>query len=139
MRLKHQLTLEDAYRMAAAARQEAARRNREGTIAIVDFTGGLIYLERPDHQSPNSVEVATEKARTAAFRERPSSELEARVKTNPGWLRFPNGLPMSGGVPVFYEGICVGGIAVSGIALDDEPVAQAGADIVAADSTKNSD
>jgi glc operon protein GlcG len=127
MRHKPHLTLDDTFRIAAAARAEAAKKNLEGTIAIVDFSGALMYLERPDRQSPNSVEVATMKARTAAFRERPSSNLEARVKDSPGWLMFPNGLPMSGGVPLFYDGECVGGVAVSGIAHDDEPVAQAGA------------
>jgi glc operon protein GlcG len=131
MRNKPHLTLDDVHRMARAARDEAARRKLEGTIAIVDAGGALMYLERPDRQSPNSVEIATLKARTAAFRERPSSALEARVKEQPGWLMFPNGLPMSGGVPLFHDGECVGGIAVSGIAHDDEPVAQAGADALA--------
>jgi glc operon protein GlcG len=127
MRQKPQLTLDDAYRMVEAARKEAAKRKLEGTIAIVDVSGSLLYLERPDRQSPNSVEVATMKARTAAFRERPSSALEARVKEQPGWLMFPNGLAMGGGVPLFHDGECVGAIAVSGMAHDDEPVAQAGA------------
>jgi uncharacterized protein GlcG (DUF336 family) len=35
---------------------------------------------------------------------------------------------MSGGIPLFYERQCVGCIAVSGIAEQDEPAAQAGAD-----------
>lgn len=134
MRSKPQLTLDDAYRMAQAARAEASRRNCEGTIAIVDFSGTLLYLERPDHQSPNSVEVALMKARTATFRERPSSDLQARVKTEPGWLAFPGGLGMPGGVPLMHQGACVGGIAVSGVAFNDEPVAQAGADALAAAS-----
>jgi uncharacterized protein GlcG (DUF336 family) len=128
MRHKPRLTLADVYRMADAARTQAAKKNLEGTIAIVDDGGHLLFLERPDRQSPNSVDVATMKARTAAFRERPSSALQQRVKDEPGWLMFPNALPMTGGVPLFYEGECVGGIAVSGIAHDDEPVAQAGAD-----------
>lgn len=128
MRQKPQLTLDDVFRMAAAARKAAAAKKFEATIAIVDFGGGLMYLERPDRQSPNSVEVATLKARTAVFRERPSSQLEQRVKEQPGWLMFPNGLAMGGGVPLFHDGECVGAIAVSGVAHDDEPVAQAGAD-----------
>jgi uncharacterized protein GlcG (DUF336 family) len=74
------------------------------------------------------VEIATRKARTAAFRERPSSALEERVKEQPGWLMFPNGLAMSGGVPLFHDGECVGGIGVSGIATDDEAVAKVGAE-----------
>jgi glc operon protein GlcG len=43
---------------------------------------------------------------------------------------FPNSLPIAGGVPLFYEGECVGGVGVSGIADDDEPVAQAGAEVL---------
>ncbi len=127
MRNRPQLTLQDAQVLATAARDYAKKLGLDGTIAIVDFGGHLLYLERPDLQSPNSVEVATQKARTAAFRERPSSALEERVKEKPGWLKFPNGLPMSGGVPLFYDKQCVGGIAVSGIAEQDEPAAQAGA------------
>jgi glc operon protein GlcG len=127
MRNKPQLTLPDAQALAAAARAAARDKGLEATIAIVDTGGHLLYLERPDLQSPNSVEVATLKARTAAFRERPSSALEQRVKEQPGWLMFPNGLAMSGGVPLFYQGQCVGGIGVSGVAADDEMVAQAGA------------
>jgi glc operon protein GlcG len=128
MRSKPQLTLEDVYRMVEAVRKAAAQHNLEGTIAVVDTGGHLLYLERPDRQSPNSVEIATRKARTAAFRERPSSALEERVKEQPGWLMFPNGLAMSGGVPLFHDGECIGGIGVSGIATHDEVVAKAGAD-----------
>jgi glc operon protein GlcG len=136
MRLKPSLTLEDAKMMVEACGRAARELGREGTIAIVDAGGHLIYLERPDQQSPNSVDVAAMKARTAAFRERPSSNLEERVKERPGWLMFPNGLPMSGGVPLFHGKECVGGIAVSGIAEDDEKVAQAGAAALAAAAKK---
>jgi glc operon protein GlcG len=136
MRLKPSLTLEDAKMMVEACSRAARELGREGTIAIVDGGGHLIYLERPDHQSPNSVDVAAMKARTAAFRERPSSNLEERVKDRPGWLMFPNGLPMSGGVPLFHGKECVGGIAVSGIAEDDEKVAEAGAAALAAAAKK---
>jgi uncharacterized protein GlcG (DUF336 family) len=128
MRNKPQLTLQDAQLLAAAARTAAQQKGVEATIAIVDTGGHLLYLERPDLQSPNSVEVATLKARTAAFRERPSSNLEQRVKEQPGWLMFPNGLAMGGGVPLFYRHQCVGGIGVSGVAHDDEAVAKTGAD-----------
>jgi glc operon protein GlcG len=133
MRTKPQMTLEDAYKIAEAARAAAAKRNGSaGTIAIVDSGGHLLYLERPDRQSPNSVEIATLKARTAAYRERPSSALQERVKERPGWLMFPNSLPIAGGVPLFYGDECVGGVGVSGIADDDELVAEAGADVLRA-------
>jgi uncharacterized protein GlcG (DUF336 family) len=136
MRLKPALTLEDAKMMVRACERASQAIGRQGTIVIVDAGGHVIYVERPDHQSPNSVDVASMKARTAAFRERPSSNLEERVKERPGWLMFPNGLPMSGGVPLFHGKECIGGIAVSGIAEDDEKVAEAGAAAFAAANKK---
>jgi glc operon protein GlcG len=128
MRMKPTLTQDDVAIMIAACHAKEQELGLHGTIAVVDFGGDLLFLTRPDSQSPNSVEVALRKARTAAFRERPSSSLESRVKDRPGWLMFPNGLPMSGGIPLFFNGECVGGIAVSGIADDDEIVAKVGAE-----------
>jgi uncharacterized protein GlcG (DUF336 family) len=130
MRSKPRLTLEDVYKIADAARAEGAKLKLAGTIAIVDDGGHLLFLERPDRQSPNSVDIATLKAKTAAYRERPSSALQQRVKDQPGWLMFPNGLPMSGGVPLFWQDECVGGVGVSGIADDDERCAEAGAKVL---------
>jgi glc operon protein GlcG len=126
--MKPTMTQEDVGIMITACHAKEQQLGLHGTIAIVDFGGALLFLTRPDHQSPNSVEVATLKARTAVFRERPSSNLESRVKERPGWLMFPNGLPMSGGIPLFFNGECVGGIAVSGIAENDEVVALVGAE-----------
>ena len=40
----------------------------------------------------------------------------------------PNCLGVEGGVPIIFEGECLGGVGVSGIDYDDEKVAQAGAD-----------
>jgi glc operon protein GlcG len=128
MDTKFCLTLEDVERIVAACRNAAARAGRAATIAVVDDGGGLLYLERPHDQSPNSVAMATRKAQTAAFRERPSSNLEERVKDQPGFLTYPNVIAVRGGVPIFHQRQLVGGVGVSGVAEDDEGVAKAGAD-----------
>ena len=128
MRNKPCLTLDDVFRMVAASRQAAAERKLECTIAVVDPGGHLLYLERPDSQGANGVEMATLKARTAALRERPSSAFAKRVRERPGFLMVPNCLGVQGGVPIVHDGECIGGIGVSGISEHDEPVAQAGAD-----------
>ena len=127
MRMRPVLTLDDVQKIVASARAKAAESAEKGTIAIVDQGGSLLYLERPDTNSANSVEMATGKARTAAFRERPSSALEERVKDRPGFLMTPNQIGVRGGVPLFFEGECVGGVGVSGIGNNDEPAALAGA------------
>ena len=128
MRNKPQMTLEDAYKIADAARGAAAKRNGSaGTIAIVDSGGHLLYLERPDRQSPNSVEIATLKARTSAIFRSPTKTLEDVAKDRPGTLAFPNRLPVQGGLPIMFEGQCVGGIGVSGVkSHEDEQVASVG-------------
>lgn len=127
MYMKHCLATDDVQKVVAACKAEAAKRGSQGTIAVVDEGGQLLYLERPDGMNPNSVEIATGKARTAAIRERPSGALQDRVKERPGFLTYPNAVAMRGGVPLFYQGKCVGGVGVSGIGENDEPVAEAGA------------
>jgi glc operon protein GlcG len=128
MRSKLCLTLDDVFKMVAACRKAGAKVDEEPTIAIVDRGGALMYLERPDGNSANTVNMASGKARTAAMRERPSSAMEARVKERPGFLTVPGALAVRGGVPIFYRGECVGGVGVSGNGNNDEPIAQAGAD-----------
>ena len=127
MRLRPSLTSEDIAKIVAAAKQEAARHGMEGTIAIVDFSGCLLYLERPDTHTPLAIDMSTGKARTAALRERASSALEERVQARPGFLTMPGMVAIRGGVPLIWNNECVGGIGVSGIAEHDEIVAMAGA------------
>ena len=40
----------------------------------------------------------------------------------------PNYLGVEGGYPLLFGDVCVGGVGVSGIDKDDEPVAKAGAE-----------
>ncbi len=128
MRHKICLSNDEVRAIAAACKTAATARGVSGTIAIVDEGGHLLFLERPDGQGPNSVDMAMGKARTAAIRERPTKALEDRIKERPGFLTYPNAVAVRGGVPLFYEGACVGGVGISGIGEHDEPVAQAGAD-----------
>jgi glc operon protein GlcG len=127
MRTKPCLTLDDVHKMVAAARKAGAKKKLEPTVAIVDAGGHLLYLERPDTNGVNTADMSTLKARTAALRERPSAAFAKRVKERPGFLGVPNCLGVEGGIPLIYKGECIGGIGVSGIAEDDEPVAIAGA------------
>jgi glc operon protein GlcG len=127
MRMKPCLTHADAQTMIAAAKAEAAANKWPVTIAIVDDGGNLLHLERMDGPPALSAEVATGKARTAALMKRPSKFWEDRMKERPGMLKFPEILPIQGGLPIMHQGECVGGIGVSGVqSHEDEQVAQAG-------------
>ena len=128
MRNKPCLTSDDVQRVVAAAKKHAAKIKREPTIAVVDEGGHLLYLERPDVNGVNTVEMSTAKARTAALRGRPSGAFGKRVRERPEFLAAPNYLGVEGGHPLMFGEGCVGGVGVSGIGHDDEPVAKAGAE-----------
>lgn len=127
MRQKSSLTADDADRMMAAARAEAVRQNWTVTIAIVDDGGYLLRLDRMDGAGPMAPDIALGKARMAALTRRSSKFWEDRVESRPGFLNFPFGLPLQGGVPIFHGAECVGAIGVSGVgSAEDEAVAIAG-------------
>ena len=127
MRQKTILSSVDAAKMVAAAKIEAARNNWNVTIAVVDDSGYLLHLERMDGAGHHTPEIATLKARTSAIFRSPTKALEDVAKDRPGTLAFPNRLPVQGGLPIMFEGQCVGGIGVSGVkSHEDEQVASVG-------------
>jgi glc operon protein GlcG len=127
MRTKHCLTSEDAHKMMVACKAEAQKNNWKVSIVIVDDAAVPLLLERLDGAGPTTPEVALGKARTAALTRQPTKVWEERVKDRPAFLNFPAGLAIWGGVPVIYQGECVGGIGVSGVqSQDDEKIASAG-------------
>ncbi len=127
MRNRPTLTASDTEKMVAASRAEAAKNKWNVSIAVVDDAGYLLHLERLDGAGPMTAEVAAGKARTAAVTRRPTKFWEDRVKERPVFLKFPDNLPIQGGVPIMYQGECVGAIGVSGVqSHEDEQIANAG-------------
>lgn len=127
MRKKPSLTASDTQKMMAACKAEAEKNNWKVSIAIVDEGGYLLHLERLDGAGLPSPEVATLKAKTAAISRTATKVLEDMAKDRPGTLTFPGRLPIQGGVPLMFEGECVGAIGVSGVkSPEDEQIALAG-------------
>ena len=129
------ISLEDAQKAAAAAVAEVAKvGSPPDAIAIVDHGGFLIYFERMDNTQLGSVEIAIEKARSAALFRRPSKAFEdalAAGGANMRILALHGAMPVEGGVPIISGGKLVGAIGASGgTAQQDGQVAKAGADAV---------
>jgi uncharacterized protein GlcG (DUF336 family) len=54
------------------------------------------------------------------------------TKERAATLMFPGRLPVQGGLPILYEGECVGGIGVSGVkSAEDEQITSAGLAVLA--------
>jgi glc operon protein GlcG len=116
--------------MVAASETKAKELNVEVTICIVDPSGNLLFLEKGDGASLNTIEFAQKKARHAAFYGSPSKDAADTVKKGSvEAMAFPNFFPNQGGLPIRVDGQILGGIAASGAKSEiDEQIAQAGID-----------
>jgi uncharacterized protein GlcG (DUF336 family) len=128
------LSIDDAKKMAAAARAEAEKQGWKVVIAIVDDGGHLMYLERLDGTQKASSVIALEKAKTAIMFKRPSLALEEVVaKGRVAVLSMPGATTVEGGIPLIVEDQYVGAIGVSGVqSSQDAQVAKAGAAVLIA-------
>ena len=116
--------------MVAAAEAEAKKLNVDVTICIVDESGSLLFLQKADTASLNTIQFAQKKARHAAFYRRPSKDgADALKKGNTDVLAFPDFFPNQGGLPIQVDGQTIGAIAASGAKSEiDEAIAQAAID-----------
>lgn len=124
------LTAEGARIAATAAGDEATRRGVAPVAAVVDAGGKLMYLHRPDAAQVASVDVATDKARTAAIYRRPSKDFEDQAAGGrASALHLARAVPLQGGIPIVHEGVVIGAIGVSGAssAPEDNALAEIGA------------
>jgi glc operon protein GlcG len=126
------ISLENAKKAAAPALAEAAKNNWTMAVAIVDPAGNLVYFEKMDNTQLGSVNVAQDKARSAALFKRPTQAFQDRLAAGGdglGVLRVQGAVPVAGGVPLLIDGKIVGAIGVSGAAsAQDAQCAKAGAD-----------
>jgi glc operon protein GlcG len=132
------LTLEGARAILAAAEQKARELKVPQNIAIVDEGGHLLLFARMDGVRLSSIDVALTKARAGALRRMPTapspSAAEPNIFLSLGLSLATDGklTPIRGGLPLFVEKQCVGGIGVSGgTEEEDVAVAQAGVDELA--------
>jgi len=127
---KQYLTLAAIKTMVASSEAKAKELNVEVTICVVDESGNLLFLEKGDGASLNTLEFAQKKARHAAFYGSPSKDgADAVKKGNIEVLAFPQFFPNQGGLPIKVSGHVLGGIAASGAKSEiDEQIAQAGID-----------
>lgn len=126
------ITADVAKKAAAAAIAEARRTNLTMAIAIVDPNGFLVYFEKMDNTQNGSVNVAQEKAKSAALFKRPTKAFQDILAAGGEGLRIlalGGAVPVEGGVPIIVAGKIVGAIGASGgTSQQDGAVAKAGAD-----------
>jgi glc operon protein GlcG len=127
---KKYLNLANIKIMVAAAEAKAKELNVSVTICVVDESGNLLFLEKGETASLNTIQFAQKKARHAAFYGSPSKSGADDVKNgNTAAMAYPEFFPNQGGLPIRVDGQLLGGISASGAKSEiDEQVAQAGLD-----------
>src|SRR6266508_1835196 len=115
---------EKAIQMVRSAQTQAAQLDIAVTAVVVDQSGRMIARGRMDKARPITVEIALNKAYTAASFQQPTQELTAVAGQS--WFQSlvvsSNGriMPGAGALPVVEGGNVVGAIAVSGGTEDQD-------------------
>jgi uncharacterized protein GlcG (DUF336 family) len=128
------VAIDNAKKVAAAAVAEARKNNWTMAFAVVDTAGNLVYFEKMDGTQTGSVNVAIEKARSAALFKRPTKAFQDVVAQGGVGLRIlglEGAVPVDGGIPIIEGGRIVGAIGASGgTSEQDGQCAQAGVSVL---------
>lgn len=103
-----------------AAAESARQKSAPSAIAVVDPAGDLLAFQRMDGVRPDSVDLAIQKARTAARLRRSTAEIEENI--NQGRTAFVTAdiAALRGGVPVSLDGQVVGAVGVAGLSKETD-------------------
>lgn len=126
------LTVEDAHAALEASRQKAVEIGVPMDIAVADEAGNLLLFERMDGGLVGCIQIAIDKAYTAAVLGIPTAE-EGKMAQPGGSEYGANSLCggriviLGGGLPIKFKNIVVGAVGCSSGTVDqDTAVAEAG-------------
>ena len=125
MQTETTLTDEDARTALDAMASACAAKGLKAVLAVADHHGELIALLRLAGAPLASVQIAANKAYSAARERKPSREIgqAARDPVDGFEIAYFGDRRMTGwggGLPVVVGGACVGAVAVSGLSEDED-------------------
>lgn len=122
---RNDISPEAAQALVDAAIAHARQNDWEVAVAVVDRTGLLVAFRRTADVTVPAIDFAFDKAYTASTLRRTTKDFFERSQSSPslaaGLANRPRLMLWSGGLPLFEDGKCIGGIGVSG-AKDFEDV-----------------
>lgn len=123
----------EARRIVDLIVQKTAAMKNAVVIAVADSHGEIVALARMDGVPLPSIQIAMNKAWTAARSGKPTHEIGEKVKHperghDIAYYGDPRFVGWGGGVPVFRDGQVAGAVAVSGLSsTEDADLAKLGA------------
>jgi glc operon protein GlcG len=126
----------EAQKAIETIETEMLKRGKAAVIAVADSHGELLALLRVDGAPLTSIQIATNKAYTAARDRKPSREIGQGVRHlekgfDIAYYGDPKILGWGGGLPVVVDGVVVGAVGVSGLPeMEDIELAQMGVEAI---------
>ena len=121
------LSLDGARAVLHAAEEKAQQLAAPSSLAVVNPAGDLILFEQMSGARPIGIELAIDKARSAALFQLPT-QTEAAINTGRPAAITAEQVQMQGGLPILVGGTVVGAVGVSGFDKDnDVAIVEAGA------------
>ena len=127
------LSLETAKKIIEKVEEESKNRGKKAVICVCNEQGNPIAVHVMDGAFLISFDVAVKKAYTAVALKMPTLKLNELVKSGQTFYGLQNldkVMTIGGGVPLYKNGILLGGLGVSGgTGEEDDSLARFGADI----------
>jgi glc operon protein GlcG len=125
MRRTHHIDYSEAKRAVDLIVEKALQIQKAASVAVADAHGDLICLVRMDGAPVSSIQIAMNKAWTAARERKPTKEIGEKVKHpekghDIAYYGDPQYVGWGGGLPVWKNGEVVGAVAVSGLSSDED-------------------
>jgi len=105
--------------------EKASQMKKAASIAVADSHGDLIYFVRMDGAPVSSIQIAINKAWTAARERKPTKDIGDKVKHpekghDISYYGDAKYVGWGGGVPVWKNGEVVGAVGVSGLSSNED-------------------
>ena len=136
--MKQTITLDhdDAQLAIEVIKTEMLNRSKAAVIAVADTHGELIALLRVDGAPVTSIQIAANKAYTAARDRKPSRQIgqssrDPQTGFDISYYGDQKIVGWGGGLPIVLNGVVVGSVGVSGLPeMEDIELAQLGVDAI---------
>ncbi|MBX9853525.1 MAG: heme-binding protein [Cytophagaceae bacterium] len=119
------LTEKEAMQIVHAIVTEAQKTSKNIVVAVADDHGELLAFVRMDKTKYSSINLAINKAWTAARSQKATSELGKALKDpvkgfDISFYGDPKFTGFGGGIPVNQNGMVIGAVAVSGLSQEED-------------------
>jgi uncharacterized protein GlcG (DUF336 family) len=120
------LPFQQARDLVEGARTRAAELGKALSIAVVDYGGFIVVIERMDGARPMTPDIALSKAYSAAVMQRPTMMLENWRQSDPvfftqvGRMGHRPIVATKGGYTLKRDGVILGGLGISGGSPDED-------------------